>query len=111
MNTKRIIRAFKEPKLILKYILVKTARLYPDELYLKMLFPLRTGYKLNLKNPQTFNEKLQWLKLNNRKPEMVKMVDKVDAKEYVANIIRRRIIIPTLGVYNSVDEKDCCNIV
>lgn len=106
MNTKRIIRSFKEPKRILKYILVKTARLFPDELYLKMLFPLRTGYKLNLNNPQTFNEKLQWLKLNNRKPEMVKMVDKVDAKEYVASIIGEEYIIPTLGVYNSVDEID-----
>lgn len=106
MNIKRIFRAIKEPKRILKYLLIKNARLFPDELYLKMLFPLRTGYKLNLKNPQTFNEKLQWLKLNNRKPEMVKMVDKVDAKEYVANIIGEEYIIPTLGVYNSVDEID-----
>lgn len=106
MNIKRIFRAIKEPKRILKYLLIKTACLYPDELYLKMLFPLRTGYKLNLKNPQTFNEKLQWLKLNNRKPEMVKMVDKVAAKEYVASIIGEEYIIPTLGVYNSVDEID-----
>lgn len=104
MNIKRIFRAIKEPKRILKYLLIKTARFYPDELYLKLLFPLYTGYKLNLKNPQTFNEKLQWLKLNNRKPEMVKMVDKVDAKEYVAKIIGEECIIPTLGVYNSVDE-------
>lgn len=104
MTISKIIRAIKEPKRILKYLLIKTARLYPDELYLKMLFPLRTGYKLNLKNPQTFDEKLQWLKLNNRKPEMVKMVDKVDAKEYVASIIGEEYIIPTLGVYNSVDE-------
>lgn len=106
MNIKRIFRAIKEPKRILKYLLIKTARFYPDELYLKLLFPLRTGYKLNLNNPQTFNEKLQWLKLNNRKPEMVKMVDKVDAKEYVAKIIGEEYIIPTLGVYNSVDEID-----
>lgn len=106
MIKSKIIRALKDPKRILKYLLIRTARLFPDELYLKMLFPLRTGYKLNLKNPQTFNEKLQWLKLNNRKPEMVKMVDKVDAKEYVANIIGEEYIIPTLGVYNSVDEID-----
>lgn len=106
MTISKIIRAIKEPKRILKYLLIKTARFYPDRLYLKMLFPLRTGYKLNLKNPQTFNEKLQWLKLNNRKAEMVKMVDKVDAKEYVAKIIGEEYIIPTLGVYNSVDEID-----
>lgn len=106
MTISKIIRAIKEPNRILKYLLTKTARLFPDELYLKMLFPLRTGYKLNLNNPQTYNEKLQWLKLYNRKPEMVKMVDKVDAKEYVAKIIGEEYIIPTLGVYNSVDEID-----
>ena len=42
--------------------------------------------KLNLKNPQTFNEKLQWLKLYDRKPEYTQMVDKYEAKKYVANV-------------------------
>ena len=51
---------------ILRCVVFRTAKIYPDELYLKLLFPLRTGYKLNLKNPRTFNEKLKWLK-NNRK--------------------------------------------
>lgn len=106
MTLRQIVRGLKEPRKILMYLLLKTAKMWSDEQFLKMLFPLRTGYKLNLKNPQTFNEKLQWLKLNNRKPEMVKMVDKVEAKEYVANIIGEEYIIPTLGVYNSVDEID-----
>lgn len=110
MNISRFIRIIKEPKRILKYIVIKSARLYPDELYLKMLFPLRTGYKLNLKNPQTFNEKLQWLKLNHRKPEMVTMVDKVEAKKYVANIIGEEYVIPTLGVFDSVDEINFDNL-
>lgn len=94
------------PKELLIYLLRQTACLYPDRLYLKMFFPLKMGYKLNLKDPKTFSEKLQWLKLNNRRSEMVKMVDKVDAKEYVANIIGEKYIIPTLGIYNSVDEID-----
>ena len=45
------------------------------------------GYKLNLKKPQTFNEKIQWLKLYDRNPEYTKMVDKYSVKEYVASLI------------------------
>lgn len=106
MNLSRIIRAVTNPRKLVRYILFKTARLWPDKIYLKWYFYSRVGYKLDLNNPKTFNEKLQWLKLNNRKPEMVKMVDKVDAKEYVAKIIGEEYIIPTLGVYDSVDEID-----
>lgn len=106
MNLNRIIRAVANPRKLVRYILFKTARLWPDKIYLKWYFYLRVGYKLDLNNPKTFNEKLQWLKLNYRKPEMVKMVDKVDAKEYVAKIIGEEYIIPTLGVYDSVDEID-----
>lgn len=102
----RFVKIFTKSKSALKYILLKTARLYGDELFLKMMFPLRVGYKLNLDNPKTFNEKLQWLKLHNRKPIYTKMVDKVEAKEFVANIIGEEYIIPTLGVYDSVDEID-----
>jgi hypothetical protein len=63
-------------------------------------------YKLNLKDPTTFNEKLQWLKLNNRQPEFTKMVDKYEAKLYVSSIIGEEYIIPTLGVWNHFDEID-----
>ncbi len=52
----------------------------PDKLYLKWKFRLLMGYKLDLNNPQTFNEKLQWLKLYDRKPIYTKMVDKYEAK-------------------------------
>lgn len=100
----KIITAIKDPKRILIYILYKTARLWPDRIFLKMIFPLRVGYKLNLENPKTFNEKLQWLKLYNRKPIMTIMVDKIEAKKYVANIIGEKYIIPTLGVHNSFEE-------
>lgn len=106
MDFNRIIRSLKQPRTLFKYIVYKTARIWSDETFLKMLFPLRVGYKLNLDNPKTFNEKLQWLKLHNRKPIYTKMVDKVEAKEFVANIIGEEYIIPTLGVYDSVDEID-----
>lgn len=87
-------------------VLEKVTHLIPDELYLKLKFRQRMGKKLNLKNPQTFNEKLQWLKLHDRKPIYSTMVDKYEAKEYVANIIGEKYIIPTLGVWDSFDEID-----
>ncbi|MCD7847911.1 MAG: hypothetical protein LUG49_07815 [Oscillospiraceae bacterium] len=78
----------------------------PDKMYLSLKFRVMMGKKLNLKNPQTFNEKLQWLKLYDRKPIYTTMVDKYEAKKYVANIIGEEYIIPTLGVWDSPDEID-----
>lgn len=62
--------------------------------------------RLHLNNPKTFSEKLQWLKLYNRKPEYTGMVDKYSAKEYASNIIGKNYIIPTLGLWDKVDEID-----
>lgn len=62
------------------------------------------GYPLNIDNPQTFNEKLQWLKLNDRNPEYTKMVDKYEAKKYVASIIGEEYVIPTIGIYENVED-------
>ena len=94
------------PRKLVAAGLVRIAKFFPDELYLKLLFRLRMGYKLNLDNPQTFCEKLQWLKLHNRKPEYTQMVDKYDAKRYVADIIGEEYIIPTIGVWDRVEDID-----
>ena len=64
-----------------------------------MALSIIIGAKLNLDNPITFNEKLQWLKLYNRKPEYTIMVDKVKVKEYVAEKIGDKYIIPTIAVW------------
>lgn len=77
-----------------------------DEEYLKKTFKLSMGYPLNLDNPQTFNEKLQWLKLHDRKPIYTTMVDKFEAKKYVASIIGEKYIIPTLGVWDDPNKLD-----
>lgn len=71
---------------------------------MELYYFLRIGKKLNLKNPKSFNEKLQWLKLYNRKPEYSRMVDKYEAKKYVADIIGEEHIIPTIGLYDRVEE-------
>lgn len=78
----------------------------PDKPYLKVVYWLMMNRKLNLDNPRTFNEKIQWLKLYDRKPEYTMMVDKAAVKEYVAHIIGEEHIIPTIGVYNNFDEID-----
>lgn len=81
-------------------------RWLPDATYLKLLYRFKMGHRLDLKNPQTFTEKLQWLKLYNRKPEYTTMVDKYAVKNYVANIIGEEYIIPTLGVWDRYDDID-----
>ena len=78
----------------------------PDEIVLKRLFKIYMGYSLNLEDPVTFNEKLQWLKLYDRKEIYTRMVDKNEAKKYVADIISDRYIIPTIGVYDNFDDID-----
>ncbi len=78
----------------------------PDRLYLKILYRLRIGKRLNLKHPTTFNEKLQWLKLYNRKPIYTTMVDKYQAKKYVADRVGGGYIIETYGVWDRFEDID-----
>ena len=78
----------------------------PIRWHLKIQFKKHVGYPLDLENPITFNEKLQWLKIYDRNPLYTRMVDKYEAKEYVANLIGEKYIIPTLGVWNHFDEID-----
>lgn len=77
-----------------------------DEKYLKLIFPAHTGYVLNLEEPKTFNEKLQWLKLNDRKKEYSDLVDKYETKNIIGQLIGEEYIIPTLGIWDSFDEID-----
>lgn len=87
-------------------ILMNLNFLFPDKLYLTLLFRLKMGYWIDWKNPKTFSEKLQWLKLYDRKPEYTTMVDKYAVKEYVAKIIGEEYIIPTLGVWDKPEDID-----
>lgn len=85
-------------------LLCLSASLYSDEFFIKMRFYLVMGKKLDLKNPRTYNEKLQWLKLHDKRPEYTNMVDKIEAKNYVASVIGEEYIIPTIKIYNSIEE-------
>ena len=105
---KNIRKAITNPRLVVLVLLNKesVARLFSDKLYLKIKYRLTMKKKLNLKNPQTFNEKLQCLKLYNRNPEYTKMVDKYEVRRYIADTIGEEYLIPLLGVWDSPDDID-----
>ncbi len=77
-----------------------------DSSYLKIMYRIQMGEKLNLKNPKTYNEKLQWLKIHNRKPVYTVMVDKYAAKDFIAEKVGRQYVVPTLGVWEKFEEID-----
>lgn len=77
-----------------------------DRKYLELVYEARVGYPLNLDKPETFNQKLQWLKIYSREPKYKRMVDKYDAKEYVKELIGDKYIIPTLGVWDRFEQID-----
>ncbi len=87
-------------------ILSRFYRFLPDKTYLRLKFKRKLGTPLNLENPRTFNEKLQWLKLRDRRPEYTVMVDKYKVRELVAEKIGEEYLIPLLGVWDDPDEID-----
>ena len=89
-----------------KDFVVKMLKFLPDKLYLKLRFRFEMKQKLDLKNPKTYNEKLQWLKLNDRNPLYTTLVDKYAVKDYVANVIGKEHVIETYGVWDKFDDID-----
>jgi hypothetical protein len=104
----RIKKIINNPYWLIYYFLIHTGltRVTPDKLYLKLQYFCIFNKKLDLKNPKSYNEKLQWLKLYDRKPEYSKMVDKYEVKKYVESKIGKEYIIPTLGVWEKFDDID-----
>lgn len=105
---KKLKKALTNPRRLVAYIIEKpfVAKCFNDKQYVKLKYRLITGRKLNLKAPKSFSEKLQWLKLYDRDDKYVKMVDKYDAREYIASVVGEEYLIPLLGVWDSVDEID-----
>lgn len=100
-----IIKLMQIPLLKKLYIIfTNICSILPDEIYLKIIFKIRTGKSLNLKNPITFNEKIQWLKLHNRDESYSIMVDKYNVRKYIANKIGKEYLIPIIGVYNNAND-------
>lgn len=86
--------------------LTPVGRLLSDEFVLKHIFNFKIGKKPDFKNPKTFNEKLQWLKLNNRNPEYSRIVDKATFKDYIKEKLGDGYTVPTLGKWDKFDDID-----
>lgn len=98
-------KIFKNPQRIILYLMsLGCFNFLSDMNFLKLKYMLIFKRKLNLNNPKTFNEKLQWLKLYDRKKEYISMVDKYEVKKYVIEKIGREYVIETFGIYNNWNE-------
>lgn len=85
---------------------IQIKKILPDRLYLEIKYWKENGNKLNLEHPVTFSEKLQWLKLYERKPLYTVLVDKYEVKRYVGAIIGEEYIIPTYAVWDTINDID-----
>ena len=93
------------------HILFPALKFLPDDLYLKLMYRRQIGKPLNLKNPKTFNQKLQWLKLHDRNTKYIKFVDKYEVRQYIRDRIGERYLIPLVGgPWNSVDDINFDNL-
>ena len=84
----------------------KLSRLIPDRIYLQIVYFRHFKKFIDFDNPKTFNEKIQWLKLNYIKEEYTNLVDKYRVKQYITKLIGEEYVIPTLGVWKNVDDID-----
>jgi len=107
MLLQKIAKYIKNPWLIFLYLGYKgLLNWLPDAVCLKIMFRAKLGYSLDLKNPKTFNEKLQWLKLYGNLEKYTDLVDKYEVRKYIAKIIGEEYLIPLIGVYDRVEDID-----
>jgi hypothetical protein len=99
LDYKKIIRSRSMRLKMLEFL-----NFIPDKPMIKFQYRLKTGHKLNLKNPKRFTEKLQWYKLYYKDSKMIQCVDKYDVREYVKAKGLEEILIPCYGVYDSVED-------
>lgn len=97
---------FAHPTILLSSLLEHFGTWIPERAYLEWLFRLKTGNRLDLSHPKSFGEKLQWLKLYDRKSEYTGMVDKLAVKDFVSRKIGAEYVIPTIGIWDNMDDID-----
>ena len=110
----KIKTVINRPKsLFMKPLIMTSKWLWRDtsDLYIKLMFLAKEGKWLNLRDPQTFNEKLNWLKNHYRKPVFTQMVDKYDVKQLVAQKLEGdRYVVPCYGVWDRFEDIDFNNL-
>lgn len=95
---------FHNPKHFTAALLYRFGKRIPDETYLRWIYYLETGNRLNVSNPQRYNEKLIWLKLYYRDPMWTIMVDKYSVKQLVSERVGSEYVVPVLGRWNRAEE-------
>ncbi len=80
------------------------ARVLPDKQYISLKYYFKTGERIDWDKPETFNEKLQWLKLHDRNPKYTSIVDKIEAKKYALSKINESHIVPTIAIWDNIDD-------
>ena len=95
------------PRKILIYLVRNVmAPIIPDRLYVKIMGRINLGYWMDLDNPKTFNEKMNWLKLHDHNPHYSTLVDKVKVKKVVASLIGDEYVVPIIKVWDKVEDID-----
>lgn len=89
-----------------KRLILFISSLFPDKLYLKIICKGKLGYTPDLNRPQSFNEKLNWIKLYNQNPLYTKMADKYEVKKIVADLIGGQYVVKNLGCWNKFEDID-----
>lgn len=107
-NTFKLL--YEQPLIFLEACLNHIEPILSDSLFLQLKFYLRVGYWPNISNPRSFNEKLQWLKLHDMHPEYTDLVDKASVKDIVASRIGEEYVIPTIAIFNSVEDINWNNL-
>lgn len=102
----KIIELIKSPLKLFIFLNNRKILVLPDRMYLKIRYYATFHKKLNLEEPKTFNEKLQWLKLYDRNPRYSKMVDKYEIRNYIKEKIGEEYLIPLIGVYDKFQDID-----
>ena len=103
----KLKKGLENPRLFGQFFLgLRASRLLTDKVHISWHYYLRLGKRINLKNPISFNEKLQWLKLHDRNPEYTKWVDKYAVRKHIRETIGEKYLVPLLGVYDRVEDID-----
>ena len=111
MRTENVIKFIVDP--VTRFTILNSRGCYnalSDEKILKKAFKMKIGKELDLSNPISFNEKMQWLKLYDHNPLYSKMVDKYEVKKIIGSMIGEEYIIPTLGVWERFEEINFDNL-
>lgn len=107
----RAYKALTHPNLLAQYLLVNYfAPLFSDKSFIKLKSKLIFGKSFDLDNPITFNEKMNWLKLNDRNPSYSNLVDKLKVKEHVAKLIGNEFVVPLISKWDRIEEIDFSNL-